>query len=85
MFKNESEFWYWLQKEGDQRDADDQQIQQVEPVSAERALMEERSVDRHLTERELKSASHQETKTKNKIWVSFTFSRISTVKMEVKA
>lgn len=68
-----NQFWYWLQKEGDQRNADDQQIQQVEPVSAKRALMEERSVDRHLTERELKSASHQERKTTNKIWASFKF------------
>lgn len=45
-------FGYWLQEEGDQRDADDQEIQQVKPVPAERALMEERSVDRHLWMRE---------------------------------
>lgn len=44
-------FGYWLQEEGDQRDADDQEIQQVKPVPAERALMEERSVDRHLWKR----------------------------------
>lgn len=57
-----SEFWYWLKEEGDQRDADDQQIQQVKPVPAEGALMEERSVDRHLTQRDTTSALHREKK-----------------------
>ncbi len=60
-----SEFWYWLKEEGDQWDADDQQIQQVKPVSAEGALVEERSVDRHLTQREMASTLNQEKKRKN--------------------
>lgn len=52
-------FGYWLQEEGDQWDADDQEIQQVKPVPAERALMEERSVDRHLWMREHVSNTRQ--------------------------
>lgn len=55
LFPSDSGFWYWLQEEGDQRDADDQQVQKVEPVPAEGALVEERSVDRHLSGAETRS------------------------------